>query len=115
MTTWFITRHPGARDWAERENLAIDRYCLHLDPNDVQAGDTVIGSLPVHLAAAVCERGARYFNLSLDLTAAARGKELSAGDLETFNARIEEYEVRAISSAHPSSNPEIMAHRSSHA
>ena len=96
MTTWFITRHPGARDWAEREALKIDRYCAHLDPQDVQAGDTVIGSLPVHLAAAVCARGARYFNLSLDLTAAARGKELSAVELETFNARIEEYEVRAI-------------------
>ena len=96
MTTWFISRHPGARDWAERESLNIDRYCAHLDPQEVEFGDTVIGSLPVHLAAAVCARGARYFNLSLDLTAAARGKELSAGELETFNARIEEYEVRVI-------------------
>ena len=43
MTTWFITRHPGARDWAEREALKIDRYCAHLDPQDVQAGDTAFG------------------------------------------------------------------------
>ena len=94
MTTWFITRHPGACDWAERENLTIDRYCAHLDPADIAAGDTVIGSLPVHLAAAVCQRGARYFNLSLDLPASARGKELSAEELDTFRARLEEYEVR---------------------
>ena len=97
MTTWFITRHPGARDWAERENLAIDRYCVHLDPMDVAAGDTVIGSLPVHLAAAVCQRGARYLNLSLDLLARARGKELSAEELDTFKARLEEYMVHTAS------------------
>ena len=93
MTTWFITRHPGARDWAEHEKLAIDRYCAHLDPQEVQAGDSVIGSLPVHLAGAVCQRGARYFNLSLDLPASARGKELNAHELDTFKARLEEYHV----------------------
>jgi CRISPR-associated protein Csx16 len=96
MTTWFITRHPGARDWAEQQQLGIDRYCLHLDPADVQAGDTVIGSLPVHLAAAVCAAGARYFNLSIDLPAEARGKELTAAELNEFNARLEEYQITHI-------------------
>jgi CRISPR-associated protein Csx16 len=33
----------------------------------VRAGDREIGSLPVHLAADVCVRGARYLHLSLDL------------------------------------------------
>jgi CRISPR-associated protein Csx16 len=96
MTTWFITRHPGARDWAEQQQLGIDRYCLHHDPADVQAGDTVIGSLPVHLAAAVCAAGARYFNLSIDLPAEARGKELTAAELNEFNARLEEYQITHI-------------------
>lgn len=91
MSTWFITRHPGARDWAEEQQLAIDRYCLHLDPADVAAGDTVIGSLPVHLAAAVCAAGARYFNLSIDLPVNARGKELSIEQLKQFNTRLEEF------------------------
>lgn len=104
MTTWFITRHPGARDWAKAQQLAIDRYCLHLDPADVQAGDTVIGSLPVHLAAAVCAAGARYINVSLDLPAHARGKELSAAELTCFNARQEEFHVQQITPAHPIEN-----------
>ncbi len=93
MTTWFVSRHSGARDWAVRQALPIDRYCAHLDPAEIAAGDIVIGALPVHLAAAVCQRGARYLNLSLDLSAAARGKELSAGELDTFKARIEEYHI----------------------
>lgn len=96
MTTWFITRHPGAVDWARRQGLAVDRQLAHLDPAIVEAGDTVIGTLPVHLAACVCERGARYLNLSLDLPAEARGRELSADELERFEARLEPYQVLAL-------------------
>ncbi len=96
MTTWFITRHPGARDWAEQQQLAIDCYCPHLDPAEIATGDTVIGSLPVHLAAAVCATGARYFNLSIDLPSDARGKELSIEQLALFNTRLEEFQITHI-------------------
>lgn len=105
MTTWFITRHPGARDWAERQQFAIDRYCPHLDPAEVAAGDIVIGSLPVHLAAAIRAAGARYFNLSIDLPAAARGKELSAEELACFNARLEEFHAERIATEQPPITP----------
>lgn len=93
MTTYFITRHPGAVEWAARRGLAVDRQLAHLDPADIRPGDVVIGTLPVNLAAAVCARGARFFNLSLDLPAEARGRELSAYELERYGARIEEYEI----------------------
>lgn len=96
MTTWFITRHPGARQWAKQQQLAIDRYCTHLDPAEVTAGDTVIGTLPINLAAAICTAGARYFNLSIDLPADARGKELSSEELARFNARLEEFHAKRI-------------------
>ena len=96
MTTWFITRHSGARDWAKTQQLAIDRYCTHLDPAEIKAGDIVIGSLPVHLAATVCTAGARYFNLSIDLLAHARGKELSQEQLQAFNARLEEFHAKRV-------------------
>ncbi len=96
MTTWFITRHRGAREWAEAQQLNIDRYCTHLDPAEIQTGDTVIGSLPVHLAAAVSAAGARYFNLSIDLPAHARGKELSLEQLQAFNARLEEFHAKRV-------------------
>ena len=54
----------------------------------------MIGILPVNLAARVCERGARYLNLSLDLPADARGRELTADELERYGARLEAFEVR---------------------
>ena len=94
MTTWFVTRHPGAIEWAQRRGLPVDRLIEHLDPDHIAPGDTVIGILPVNLVARVCERGARYLNLSLDLPAAARGRELSAEELDAYGARIEGYEVR---------------------
>lgn len=96
MTTFFVTRHPGALDWARRRGIAFDAHVVHLDPEKVGAGDTVIGSLPVHLAAAVCAHGARYFNLSLDLPANLRGRELDAATLEECRARIEEYRVEKL-------------------
>jgi len=91
--TWFVSRHPGAIDWARQQNLAIARWVAHLDPAEVQAGDTVIGTLPVNLAAEVCRRGARYLHLSLAVPAKWRGRELSADDLLKLGAHIEPYRI----------------------
>lgn len=93
MTTYFITRHPGAIEWAARKGLQVEVQLTHLDPALIQPGDTVIGTLPVNLAAQVCARGGRFFNLSLNLTSEARGRELSADELERYGARLEEFTV----------------------
>lgn len=97
MTTFFVTRHPGATAWARQQGLVVDRAVAHLDPAAVQPGDTVIGTLPVNLAAEVCARGGRYLHLSLDLPAAWRGRELGADDMRACGARIEEYRVQRVS------------------
>ena len=91
MTTWFVTRHPGAVAWAQRRGLAVDRQLAHLAPEQIAPGDTVIGTLPVNLVARVCARGGRYLHLSLDLPAEARGRELTADELERYGARLEAY------------------------
>jgi len=96
MTTYFVSRHPGARDWAEEEGIAVDLVLAHLDPADVVAGDTVIGSLPVNLAAEVCARGARYLHLSLELPATLRGRELTAEQMRGLGARVEEFRVERV-------------------
>lgn len=93
MATWFVSRHPGAIAWATAQGLSVDYLVPHLEVAHVQSGDTVIGTLPVHLAAQVCARGAQFFNLSMDIPAQWRGLELSADQLLECNARLERFNV----------------------
>lgn len=96
MTFYFITRHPGATAWAAECGLKVDHQLEHLEPellDALHAGDVVAGILPVNLAAAVCERGARFLCLSLDIPPQARGRELSAEEMRLYNARLEEFRV----------------------
>jgi CRISPR-associated protein Csx16 len=94
MTTYFVTRHPGARDWAAEEGIRVDQVIDHLDTALIQPGDTVIGSLPVNLAAEVCARGGAYLHLSIDLPRDLRGRDLSAEQMRACGARIEHYLVQ---------------------
>lgn len=98
MTIWLVTRHPGAVEWAIRQGIRWDKHVAHLDPCEIAAGDTVIGSLPINLAAEICNRGARYFNLSLNLPAHLRGRELDAATLAACDARLEEYIIKRVNS-----------------
>jgi len=94
VTVWFVSRHAGAVEWARRQGLSVDRLVDHLDPAEVEAGDVVAGTLPIHLAAEVCERGARYLHLRLEVPRELRGRELTADDLAALGARLEAYQVR---------------------
>jgi CRISPR-associated protein Csx16 len=96
MTTYLVTRHPGARDWTQEEGMAVDLVVEHLDPALIEPGDRVVGSLPVNLAAEVCARGARYLHLSLELPRVWRGRELTAAIMRAHGARIEEFRVTRI-------------------
>jgi CRISPR-associated protein Csx16 len=93
MTVWFVNRHPGALEWMLRSGKSFDRHVEHLDPNEIQSGDTVIGSLPINLAAEVCARGAEYWHLSLWLDSRDRGCELSAIDLQNRLATLERFAI----------------------
>ncbi|MFN3713613.1 MAG: CRISPR-associated protein Csx16 [Alcanivoracaceae bacterium] len=94
MATFFISRHPGAQQWARCQQLPVNHWVVHLDITQIQPGDTVIGTLPVNLAAAVCMRGARYLHLSLTLPAEARGRELSADELTQYGARLRGFNIQ---------------------
>ena len=102
MTVHFVTRHPGAREWAERQGFRVDVHTRHLDVAAIERGDVVLGTLPVNLAAAVQARGARYLHLSLDIPADLRGHELSAVQMAQAGARLEEYRVMRIEPEEPS-------------
>jgi CRISPR-associated protein Csx16 len=94
--TYLITRHPGAKLWAEEEGITVDAQLDHLEVDRVQDGDIVIGSLPVNLAAAVCSRGGRYFHLSLELPQEWRGRELTPENMRRFGAQLEEFKVNKL-------------------
>ena len=99
--TWFVSRHPGAIEWAKRQSLVIDRWVEHLDPAQVNAGDTVMGTLPVNLAAEVCRRSGRYLHLSLKIPPAWRGRELSTEELQQLAAHIEPYHIEQMTHDFP--------------
>lgn len=93
MTIWFVSRHEGALQWMRQSGVAFDRHVPHLDPAEVLTGDTVVGSLPVNLAAQVCQRGAAYWHLALQMPAEARGRELSADELARMGASLQRYSI----------------------
>ena len=61
MTHYFVTRHAGALDWARDQGI-VATLIEHLDPALIKAGDTVLGTLPIHLVAALNSIGARYLS-----------------------------------------------------
>lgn len=92
---FLVTRHPGALQWLRSKGFHADEVVPHLELNRLRAGDVVVGTLPVHLAAQVCRRGARYFHLALEAPPEARGRELTPEDMERYGARLEEMVVQA--------------------
>ncbi len=97
MTTYFISRHQGAKDWAKNAGFSVDQVTSHFNIDEVQAGDTVLGTLPIHLVAQICDRGASYYHLTLNLPEHLRGRELSAQEMKKANARLEQYTAKKIS------------------
>lgn len=94
MTVWFISRHPGAKAWALAHNLHVDRWADHLDPAEIEAGDIVLGTLPLHIAEKICSLGARFFALTLDIPFEMRGRELSLDSVQRYHGHLEEFIVR---------------------
>lgn len=92
----FVSRHPGASEWATEMGLQIDLHVKHLLVDQVTDGDVVIGTLPVNLIALLTQRGVRYFHLTLDMPPEMRGQELSSRDLRICQARLEEFRAYRI-------------------
>lgn len=89
MTTYLISRHPGAHEWLTRQGHGDAVKLSHLDSQIVKSGDTVIGTLPAHLAAELGAKGAQYIHIAIDLPATLRGKELSADEMEEHGSRLQ--------------------------
>ena len=92
MKTVFVSRHPGAAEWAARHMTAGVEVVPHFTPTDEPV--KVAGTLPVHLAAAVCAAGGEYWHLSMDIPPELRGVELTADQMEQCGCRFEQYTVK---------------------
>ena len=95
MSVWFVSRHPGAIAWAKTQNLGITHWRTHLSIDEVAPGDIVIGTLPVHLAAQVCERKARFIALTINVPQSQRGTEISLDQMKSLNCSLQEFFVAA--------------------
>lgn len=94
MTVWFVSRHPGAIDWAKKEcGLNVDRWVTHIRSSDVIATDIVIGTLPIHIAAEICARGAKFYYLTMNLRADQRGRELAMDEMTQAKCCIKQFVV----------------------
>ncbi len=96
MTTYFISRHVGAMEWALQQGVRVDKLQTHLELGDVHNGDTVIGSLPVNMVAELTAKQVNYFHLSMDLPEHLRGRELSMQEMQACRARLEQYRAEKI-------------------
>lgn len=94
MTTYFVTRHVGAQAWAQEQGFDGAIVISNFDPTIVKEDDIVMGILPMHLAAEVCRRGGKYYNLAMAVPPDARGKELTSEMMNQFGARLVQYKIQ---------------------
>ena len=96
MAVILVARHQGAIEWMAQQGLKVDKHELHFDAQHIKPGDQVVGILPIHLIAKVCQQGGRYWHLQVEVPFELRGKELSMDDLNSLNAKLVEYKVEEI-------------------
>lgn len=97
MSTTFVVRHPAAIAWVKKQPIKIDHWTEFLEIAEIKKGDTVIGILPMHLAAQVCAKGAQFIALCLDIPSDLRGKELTLTQLESLSCHLQAYSVTPLS------------------
>ena len=94
MTTYLITRHLGAVDWARKQGMHFDVHVTHLSGVEhFQKGDVVLGTLPVNIVNQLNCLGVRYKHLSMKIPEHLRGIELSAEQLDACEAELLEFET----------------------
>ncbi len=99
---YIVTRHQRALEWAKQEKVippgeevkTIDHLTEEM-MEGISYHDTVIGAVPVAVDSIerICDKGAYYYHLVMDVPPEARGKELGAEEMRAYHARIERYLV----------------------
>lgn len=93
---YFICRHQGTIEWIKKQkNIKIDVFLEHLDlrETEIRAEDTVIGILPIDIAAQVCAKGAKFYALKIHQELSERGQIFSADKVEKMNVSLRRFQV----------------------
>lgn len=93
MKTLFVSRHPSSIRWIRWQPVHIDEFHENCPIEAIASGDIVIETLPMHLAAAVCAKGARYIALTMDIPVKWRGRTLTDEELAACDVRLVEFAV----------------------
>ncbi len=96
MSVWFVSRHLGAMEWIQQQNIHIDNWVAHLDVNDVAPNDTVIGVMTLAMAAALCKKNVKCLALTYNTPEHLRGIELNADMLNHLDCKMIEYVVKTV-------------------
>lgn len=95
--TLFINRNTGAQDWARRHIGGDVEIIESFAPSMVEAGDTVVGTLPLPLAAAVCAKGGNFIALVMGVVPQElRGQSLTAGQMDELGAELQPMTVEVV-------------------
>lgn len=97
MATYFISRHPAALAWVNKQNIKIDHWLEHLlDLSLFVSGDVVLGTLPIQLVAALNQKGVQYGHFSLTVPPQWRGAELNLKQVLDCNPEITYFHVEQV-------------------
>lgn len=95
--TLFVNRNAGAQDWAQKNGFAAAKIVESFVPDMVEAGDTIVGTLPLPLAAAVHAKGASFIALTMKpVPAELRGTPLSAEQMDELGAAVQPMTVEVV-------------------
>lgn len=90
-----VTRHPALVEYLREQGLITEDITIltHVEDPSILTGQTVIGVLPLHLAA-LCDK---VIEVPLALTAEDRGKELPIERVREIAGQPRTYVVREVS------------------
>jgi len=101
----FVNRNDGAKDWAQDHGFEDADVVENFSTDMIEEGDTVIGTLPLHLAADICKKGGNYSALVMDpVPQELRGTSLSSEQMDELNATTQSMRVEVLEKNDPTEN-----------
>lgn len=85
---YIVTRHEGAIEWLRSRGYE-GTVVSHLEPDQIEAGNTYIGVLPIPMVKAILDSGSRFLLLALpDVAYSQRGKEMTPEEMNLMGAHL---------------------------